>query len=64
MDYVGNKAHAQLLAKRLEAYYHAKGYTWVIAEVIPRTLSNSQGDRVGVHYDIRSNIKFNVKDIV
>jgi len=64
MDYIGNKAHAQLLADTVTEYYRSRGYSGVRAQVIPRMVSNSQGDRVAVHYDVRSNLVFNCKDII
>ncbi len=58
-DYLGNKEAAYSLAKRIEYYYHSKGFTQVIAEVIPVIERNSFGDKVRTRYDVRSNLRFN-----
>ena len=62
LDYTGDKGSAMSMAQGIQNYYAAKGYMGVLVEVIPRVLTNSQGDRVAVHWDIRSNLRFNVAD--
>lgn len=62
LDFTGDKAAAMSLAQGIQNYYISRGHSGVIVEVLPRVLTNSQGDRVAVHWDVRSNLRFNVAD--
>lgn len=62
LDFTGDKAAALSLAQGIQNFYLARGYSNVLVEVLPRVLTNSQGDRVSVHWDVRSNLRFKVAD--
>lgn len=62
LDFTGDKAAAMSLAQSIQNYYLSKGYNNVLVEILPRVLTNSQGDRVAVHWDVRSNIRYKVSD--
>lgn len=61
-DYTGNKDAAQELANKFKQYYKDRGVNVDVGvESIP--IYNSQGDRVYVHYKLKHNVSFSVKDI-
>lgn len=59
-DYLKNKPASIELAKRLQDFYHKKGYSFikVWVEDFP-----SETPETPEYYSIRSNIKFNVANI-
>lgn len=57
-DYLTNKNAATIMASRIESFYHERGLTDVKVWLEPRSLPNTDGDTVNVHYDIRSNLVF------
>jgi len=57
-DYVGDREAAGELAKRLQEYYHKRGYTEIRVWVEPELSSRNRK-----LWGIRSNIVFNVNKI-
>jgi hypothetical protein len=59
IDYTCNRANAQILVSKLQDWWKEKGHDVdVWADTIP--IYNSNGDRVAVRFDIRSNIRMDV----
>lgn len=59
-DYLTNKNAATIMASRIEGFYHERGLTDVKVWLEPRSLPNTDGETLNVHYDIRSNLEFRV----
>lgn len=61
-DYTANHDDAAALAFQIQEYYHKDGYTGVNVWVESVPIYNSDGARISMRYDIRSNIKFKLQN--